>query len=61
MSAGTRDFVSQLVAGLEVALTMTSTSGIPVGFGRATRDGKVYTTFTYSGYTYFILTAASYS
>lgn len=61
MSATTRTFVSMLVAALEVALTMTSTSGVPVGFGRSTRDGKVYTTFTFGDYTYFILTADSYS
>lgn len=61
MGASTRDFVSHLVAGLEAALTMTSTSGIPSGFGRATRDGKIYLTFSYAGYTYFILTAGSFT
>ena len=60
MASDTRSFVSMMIAGLEAALTMTSTSSIPPGFGRATRDGKVYLTFSYSGYTYFVLTAGSF-
>lgn len=60
MSVATRDFITKLNDALEKAITVTSTSPVPVGYTRVTRNGKVYLTFTLAGFQYMVLVKSSY-
>jgi hypothetical protein len=62
MAVATQNFALKFNEALEIARTMTAASVVPAGFGRATRAGKVYTTFNVVSdqSTYLILTKSSY-
>jgi len=61
MSLTTRNFIVALNAALEQALTLTELGPVPMGYSRVLRNGKVYISFSYSGFNYLILTAGSYT